>query len=84
MADKVFSIFESHTEWVNKGKAGVAVELGLRLAVSEDKHGFILNHRVMQRETDEQATISLVEDLAVHYPEVASVSMDKGFHSPAN
>jgi len=26
----------------------------------------------------------MVEDLAAHYPEVASVSMDKGFHSPAN
>jgi IS5 family transposase len=26
-AEKVFSIFEPHTEWVSKGKAGVAVEL---------------------------------------------------------
>ena len=25
-----FSIFEPHTEWVNKGKAGVPVELGLK------------------------------------------------------
>jgi len=83
-AEKVFSIFEPHTEWINKGKAGVVVELGLRVAVSEDQHGFILNHRVMQRETDDQAAIPLVEDLAAHYPEVASVSMDKGFHSPAN
>jgi hypothetical protein len=38
----------------------------------------------MQRETDDQAAIPLVEDLAAHYPKVASVSMDKGFHSPAN
>jgi transposase, IS5 family len=83
-AEKVFSIFQPHTEWINKGKAGVVVELGLRVAVSEDQHGFILNHRVMQRETDDQAAVPLVEDLAAHYPEVASVSMDKGFHSPAN
>jgi hypothetical protein len=82
--EKVFSIFEPHTEWINKGKAGVVVELGLRVAISEDQHGFILNHRVMQRETDEQAAIPLVEDLAAHYPAVKSVSMDKGFHSPAN
>ncbi len=26
--EKVFSIFEEHTEWINKGKAGVPVELG--------------------------------------------------------
>ena len=27
--EKVFSIFEEHTEWISKGKAGVPVELGL-------------------------------------------------------
>jgi hypothetical protein len=83
-AEKVFSIFQPHTEWINKGKAGVVVELGLRVAVSEDQYGFILNHRVMQRETDEQIAVALVEDLAKHYPQVDSVSMDKGFHSPEN
>ena len=34
--EKVFSIFEPHTEWVVKGKAGVPVELGLRVCVLED------------------------------------------------
>jgi hypothetical protein len=83
-AEKVFSIFEPHTEWINKGKAGVLVELGLRVAISEDQHGFILNHRVMQRETDDQVALPLVEDIAKHFPAVKSVSMDKGFHSPEN
>ena len=82
--EKVFSIFQPHTEWITKGKAGVVVELGLRAAVSEDQYGFILNHRVMQQETDDQAAAPLVEDLAAHYPQVESVSMDKGFHSPEN
>ena len=83
-AEKVFSIFEPHTEWINKGKAGVMVELGLRVAVSEDQYGFILNHRVMQKQTDDQIAVPLVEDIAKHYPAVKSVSMDKGFHSPEN
>ncbi|MCP3878696.1 MAG: ISNCY family transposase, partial [Sulfitobacter sp.] len=39
-AEKLFSLFEPHTEWINKGKAGVPVELGLRVAVCEDQHGF--------------------------------------------
>jgi len=82
--EKVFSIFEPHTEWINKGKAGVVVELGLRVAVSEDQYGFILTHRVMERETDDQIAVPLVEDIAKHYPAVKSVSMDKGFHSPEN
>jgi len=83
-AEKVFSIFEPHTEWINKGKAGVLVELGLRVAVSEDQYGFILNHRVMQKQSDDQIAVPLVKDLAQHFPAVKSVSMDKGFHSPEN
>jgi len=83
-AEKVFSIFEPHTEWISKGKAGVPVELGLRVAVSEDQFGLILSHRVMQQESDDQAAVPIVEDLARWWPAIASVSMDKGFHSPDN
>ena len=83
-AEKVFSIFERHTEWINKGKAGVPVELGLRVAVCEDQHGFILHHRVMEKITDEKIAIALVEETKARFPEVESASMDKGFHSPAN
>ena len=39
--EKVFSIFEPYTEWLCKGKAGVPVELGLKVCVSSDQHGFI-------------------------------------------
>ncbi|VAX35995.1 hypothetical protein MNBD_UNCLBAC01-1324, partial [hydrothermal vent metagenome] len=42
--DKIFSIFQPHTEWINKGKAGVPVELGLRVCIVEDASGYILNH----------------------------------------
>ena len=83
-AEKVFSIFEPHTEWISKGKAGVPVELGLRVAITEDQYGFILSHRVMQHETDDQVAVPLVEDLVARFPTLNSVSFDKGFHSPAN
>jgi hypothetical protein len=52
--EKVFSIFEEHTEWVSKGKTGVPVELGVRVCVLEDQHQFILHHRVMWQETDDK------------------------------
>ena len=83
-AEKVFSIFEPHTEWISKGKAGVPVELGLRVAVSEDHYGFILSHRVMQHETDDHVAVPLVDDLTARFATLTSVSFDKGFHSPAN
>ena len=35
--EKVFSLFEPHTEWISKGKAGVPVELGLNTCILEDQ-----------------------------------------------
>lgn len=83
-AEKVFSIFQPHTEWISKGKAGVPVELGLRVCVMEDQHQFILHHQVMEKTTDDKVAISIVEETQARFPEVQSVSMDKGFHSKAN
>jgi hypothetical protein len=82
--EKVFSIFQPHTEWISKGKAGVPVELGLRVAVSEDQYGFILHHHVMEKITDDQVAIDLIEATRARFPAVHSLSMDKGFHSKDN
>ena len=82
--EKVFSIFEEHTEWISKGKAGVPVELGLKVCVLEDQHGFILHHRVMQNETDDQVAVAMVKQAKEYFPNLFSCSFDKGFHSPAN
>ena len=53
-AEKIFSLFEPHTEWISKGKAGVPVELGLRVCVLQDQFGFTLHHQVMQKQTDDE------------------------------
>lgn len=82
--EKVFSIFEPHTEWISKGKAGVPVELGVRVCVLEDQHRFILHHQVMEKTTDDRVAIEMVEETCKCFPQLASVSMDKGFHSRAN
>lgn len=39
--EKVFSIFETHIEWVSKGEAGVLREPGRHVAIVEDAYGFI-------------------------------------------
>ena len=44
--EKVFSIFEGHTRWISKGKAGTPVELGVPVALIEDQYQFILHHTV--------------------------------------
>lgn len=82
--EKVFSIFEEHTEWICKGKAGVPVELGLRVCILEDQYGFILHHHIMQKQTDDQIAVSMVTEAKKKYPSLSQCSFDKGFHSPAN
>ena len=82
--EKVFSIFEPHTEWISKGKAGIPVELGLRVCVLEDQYQFILHHRVMEKETDDKVAVTMVKDCQKYFPKLKVVSFDKGFHSPSN
>jgi len=82
--EKVFSIFQPHTEWISKGKAGVPVELGLRVAIVEDQHRFILHHQVMEKTTDDKVAVTLVEHTQTRFPALTAMSFDKGFHSPAN
>lgn len=83
-AEKVFSIFQPHTEWISKGKASVPVELGMRVAIVEDQHRFILHHHLMEKTTDDQIAVSLVDKTQARYAAVKSMSFDKGFHSPGN
>jgi len=82
--EKVFSIFQPHTEWISKGKAGVPVELGLKVCIVEDSDGYLLHHRVMQQQTDDQIAIDLIAETQARYPALRVCSFDKGFHSPTN
>jgi hypothetical protein len=82
--EKVFSIFEEHTEWISKGKAGVPQELGLRVCILEDQHRFILHHQVMEQQTDDVVTVSMVSETQERYSTLTGCSFDKGFYSPLN
>lgn len=82
--EKVFSIFEPHTEWIVKGKAGISQELGLRVCIMEDRHRFLLHHQVMEKQTDDQVAVSMVNETKARFPDFSTCSFDKGFHSPAN
>ncbi len=82
--EKVFSVFEPHTEWVSKGKAGVPVELGVKLAVVQDQHQFILHHHVMQQQQDVHIAQDLVLAVEEKYGTIDSISLDRGFWSVEN
>jgi IS5 family transposase len=82
--EKLFSLFERHTEWISKGKAGITQELGLRVAVVECSSGFVLHHRVMEQETDVEIAVPIIKDTKARFKSLQMCSFDKGFHSPEN
>jgi transposase, IS5 family len=82
--EKVYSVFEPHTDWICKGKAGVPQELGVMVSILEDQHGFVLHHRVMQKQTDSEVAVPIVKEAKSRFPNLKSCSFDKGYHSPEN
>jgi len=82
--EKIFSIFQEHTKWICKGKAGVRQELGLNVCIVKDQFGFILHYRVMEDETDVQIAVPIIRETKERFENFNSCSFDKGFHSPAN
>jgi hypothetical protein len=82
--EKVFSLFQEHTEWIVKGKAGVPVELGLNVCIVKDQFGLILHHQVMQSQTDVDVAVPIIMQTRDRFPNFTSASFDKGFHSPSN
>ena len=79
--EKVFSLFEPHTQWVNKGKLFPPVELGHKVLLTTDQHELILDYKVMDQLNDADEVIALVDRLLGGYglKAVASLSFDKGF-----
>ena len=82
--EKIFSIFERHTEWISKGKAGVPQELGLMVCILKEQHGFILHHHVMENEKDVDVAVPVTKAAQQKFPSLKSCSYDQGFYSPAN
>ncbi len=82
--EKVFSIFEEHTRWISKGKAGCAVELGVPVCVIEDQYRFLLHHTILWTGGDTDVAAPMVQETQALHPDLRVCSFDRGFHSPDN
>ncbi len=82
--EKIFSLFERHTEWISKGKAGVPQELGKRVCIIEDNYGFVMNHALMDRIGDKEVAVPFIQKTSELFPGLHSCSFDKGFWSREN
>src|SRR3989339_901765 len=86
VGEKVYSLFEPHTEWLYKGKSNKRVELGHNILVASDQWGFIVDHQVVEKQADVSLAISLADRLLSRYGEgtLKSISFDKGFYKKEN
>ena len=85
-SEKIFSVFEAHTEWIKKGKANNKVELGHMILITTDQYQFIVDYKVMENEKDASQVKPLTERLAKRFAntDIDSHSFDKGFFSKEN
>jgi hypothetical protein len=84
--EKLFSIFEAHTEWLRKGKKNPDIELGHRLLITTDEHDLIVDYKVMINENDSDQVDGLITRIEKNFGKgsIRSMSFDKGFSSKSN
>ena len=84
--DKLFSIFETHTQLYKRGKAGQPIQFGRLVLIYEDAAGFIVHHHVMPRDMkDRDVVVAQTQQLQDRLNgQIEEASFDRGFHSPEN
>ena len=84
--EKVFSLFEPHTEWIQKGKQRPNVELGHRLLIATDQHHLIQDYAVPMGKADVDQSVPVADRLLGRFGagSLASLSFDKGFTRTAD
>ena len=84
--EKIFSIFETHTEMINRGKAPDPWEFGHLLYLVEDQAHFIVDFRILENGITE-ADIMLPQMRQLQRrskKKIKSASFDQGFYTPKN
>lgn len=85
-SEKVFSIFETYTEWISKGKQNPNVELGKKILISTDQWGLIIDYKIAEKEADSEMYLPMVDRLITRFgaKAIKALSTDKGFYSKDN
>src|SRR5208337_741763 len=81
-AEKVFSLFEDHTELIKRGKAGKPIEFGHKVLLVETGEKFIIHYETMPKQRADKELIQ--ESLNAHKKVFrcgpAVLAGDKGFY----
>ena len=84
--EKIFSIFEPHTELIKRGKQPVPIQFGHNVLVVEDAVGFVVDYRVVANGLlDQELVVPVMKKLQERFGgKIKSASFDRAFHTPEN
>ncbi|MBT7142980.1 MAG: ISNCY family transposase [Bacteroidetes bacterium] len=82
--EKLFSIFETYTEWVKKGKSRPNVELGKKLVITTDQYNLIVDHKLLSSTEQDRDIVIELADRLLNKHKISSWSFDKGFWRKEN
>jgi hypothetical protein len=84
--DKIFSIFEPHTELIKRGKQPNPIQYGHSVLVIEDAVGFICHYEVMGNGVlDQDLVVPVMTQLQKRFGgKIERASFDRAFHTPEN
>ena len=85
-AEKVYSIFETHTDLIKRGKARKPVEFGHKVLLTESAAGLITEYKVLDgNPSDTDHVIPTLEQHEKTFGAPPTLyAADRGFHSAAN
>jgi transposase, IS5 family len=84
--EKVFSMFEPHTELIKRGKQPDPIQYGHKVLVIEDAAGFICDYQVVANGVlDQDVVIPAMTKLQKRMDgKIKRASFDRGFQTPGN
>ncbi len=84
--EKIFSIYEPHTELIKRGKQPNPIQYGHKVLVIEDAVGFICHYAVVANGVlDQDVLVPAMTELQARADgKIERASFDRGFHTPEN
>lgn len=85
-SDKIYSIFEPHTDLIKRGKTNKPIEFGHKVFLAESAHGLITQYRVLDGNPSDENHVptSLVNHRNMFGFAPQTYATDRGFHNSFN
>jgi hypothetical protein len=84
--EKIFSVFEPHTELIKRGKQPNPIQFGHNVLIIEDAVGFVVEYQVVEAGVlDQDLVVPVMRKLQKRFNgKIRSASFDRAFHTPEN